>query len=179
MRKARADSVRCGKKALKTQAVRKIKIARQTMPNVTIEKRMLVPFLSTPILSVLVLSVNAVPLRIRHYQYTKRRSGCQRFFAMLSNFFENADPPPIDFPSADCRLGESVFRRAYAFVVSATVKRTPRCAFALTRLSRQRRSTKSLNTRIISSETTCSMRQAFSSASLGVAPTFISTFVSV
>ena len=126
------------------------------------------------------LFVNAVPLRIRHYQYTKRRTVCQRFFAMLSNFFENADtPPPIDFPSADCRLGESVFRRAYAFVVSATVKRTPRCAFALTRLSRQRRSTKSLNTRIISSETTCSMRQAFSSASLGVAPTFISTFVSV
>ena len=56
MRKARADSVRCGKKALQTQAVRKIKTARQTMPNVTIEKRILVPFLSTPISSDLVCS---------------------------------------------------------------------------------------------------------------------------
>lgn len=75
-------------KALQTQAVRKTKTARQTMPNVTIEKRILVPFLSTPISSDLVLSVNAVPLRIRHYQYTKRRTVCQRFFNKNIDFLK-------------------------------------------------------------------------------------------
>ena len=66
------------------------------MPNVTIEKRMLVPFLSTPILSDLVLSVNAVPLRIRHYQYTKTTEGLSTIFQQKYWFFHRADNICID-----------------------------------------------------------------------------------
>ena len=84
-------------KALQTQAVRKTKTARQTMPNVTIEKRMLVPFLSTPISSDLVLSVNAVPLRIRHYQYTKTTEGLSTIFCDVIKFFRKRRSPADRF----------------------------------------------------------------------------------
>lgn len=104
-------------KALQAQAVRKTKTARQTMPNVTIEKRILVPFLSTPISSDLVLSVNAVPLRIRHYQYTKRRTVCQRFFNKNNDFLKE----PTTFASTiylrtTCRFVRSNLHYLYDFL---------------------------------------------------------------